>query len=88
MSEARARVIPALGQVYVAKRSRSGRRWSVDTIDHGRRRVSLRPLGDDVGHARNARTGKWQGGVRWIWVDFDALAQRWERACDDGRAGG
>lgn len=62
------------------KRSRTGRIWRVRGESREGWRVSFRlePEGDDVGPARNERTGKWQGGVRGVWRSLAEL-EGWER---------
>lgn len=73
---------PRVGAVYMAHRSRSGRRWRVGSIDVRFKEVVLVPIGTDVKRARSARTGKWQGGVRSKRVGFAELCSRWVSVAD------
>lgn len=67
------------GDVFVSKRSKSGRRWSVLT-DAGRDGTyCLYPLGVDVRSARSGRTGKWQGGVRNIVRSAEQIEKNFKR---------
>jgi hypothetical protein len=68
-----------LGELYVSKRSKSGRVWEATGFDVLTQRVTMQPKGDDVHAARNAKTGKWQGGVRRISVSVIDFEKRWAR---------
>lgn len=62
-----------LGETVVSVRSASGRRWRVQSYSASTDEYKLVPMGYDVSDARSGETGRWQGGVRRIWVDYERL---------------